>query len=417
MKLLTFLVCFALISCSRAPVTDPAHVYRFSAAPDSLTDHLDIGTLRMALERNLAAFDVPGSNVPKQFVFGDRVVRRDEYRRALEALRPELESFERFTAFVKANFEFYEVYGTKDWGEIFSTGYYDPEMQGSLKRTERFSRPLYRTPPDLVSIDVGAFAERRPGLEGLPAMTGEQKTRKNVWRGRYIAESRRVVPYYERSEIDGKQPLAGKGLELVWLEPVDAFFLEIQGSGVVDLPGGKRLRVGYDGQNGAPYVPIGKFLTDVIPLEQMSMQRIRRHLASVTPEERDAVLYKNPSYVFFKTLDSQSLTYSGAEVTAGRTIATDRNLFPKGVLSFFQIEEPTFASEGDIDPTGWENKSRFVFDQDTGGAIRGGGRVDLYMGQGPIAERRAGVMKREGKLWGLAPKAEFLQRLSSVAQK
>jgi membrane-bound lytic murein transglycosylase A len=142
------------------------------------------------------------------------------------------------------------------------------------------------------------------------------------------------------------------------------------------------------------------------------MQRIRAYLASVPPAERDQVFFKNPSYVFFQPLESQSLTYSGAEVTAGRTIATDKFLFPKGVLGFFAIEEPTFAGEADLNASGWEAKPRFVFDQDTGGAIRGGGRVDLYMGQGPGAARKAGVMKRDGKLWGLAPKQVFLDRLS-----
>ena len=402
----------ALAACSRAPLKDPAKTYHAGEGPTELRDALDIGTLRMALERTIRTFEDNAPNLPAQYTFGERVISRDQYRRALEALRPELESWDRFLPFVRANFEFYEVYGGKDYGEVLSTGYYDPVMKGSPRATERFSRPLYRPPGDLVSIDLAAFAERNPGLAPLQSLVAEQKSKNPVWRGRYVPETKRVIPYYERAEIDGeKKPLRGKGLEIVWLDPVDAFFLEIQGSGVVELPG-RSLRVGYAAQNGAPYLPIGKFLTHVIPLEEMSMQRIRAYLAGVSAQERDAVLFKNPSYVFFQPLESQSLTYSGAEVTAGRTIATDKFLFPKGVLGFFSIDEPTFASEGDLNASGWEARPRFVFDQDTGGAIRGGGRVDLYMGQGPAAARKAGVMKRDGKLWGLAPKPDFLERLS-----
>jgi len=404
---------FLLASCTRAKLTDPALAYRVASAPPALRDSLDIGSLRMALERNIRTIESNAPNLPGEYRFGERVIPREDYRRALAALRPELESWERFTAFVDKNFEFYEVYGDKDFGQVLSTGYYDPVMKGSTHRTDRFTRPLYRPPGDLVSVDLAAFAERNPGLAPLQSLVSEQKSKNPVWRGRYIPETKRVVPYYERAEIDGPAaPLKAKGLEIAWLEPVDAFFLEIQGSGVVEMPA-KSLRVGYAAQNGSAYVPIGKYLTHVIPLAEMSMQRIRAHLATLDPAARDAVLFKNPSYVFFQPLETQSLTYSGAEVTAGRTVATDKFLFPKGVLGYFSIEEPTFANETDLNASGWEVRPRFVFDQDTGGAIRGGGRVDLYVGQGPAAARVAGVMKREGKLWGLAPKASFLAELKA----
>src|SRR5262249_7518340 len=148
----------------------------------------------------------------------------------------------------------------------------------------------------------------------------------------------------ERKEIDqvgGKGPLGGKGLELAWLNPIDAFFLHIQGSGVVEF-GKKRIRVGYAAQNGSPYIPIGKTLTDVIPLEQMSLQRLPRYLATLPPEKQQEIFNRNPSYVFFQKLKEESLTYSGAAVTPGRTIASDPLFFPKGLLAFLEIEEPHF---------------------------------------------------------------------------
>jgi membrane-bound lytic murein transglycosylase A len=404
-----------LVSCSRAELKDSAQAYHPSETPVSLRDTLDIGSLRMALERNLAALEKGGPALPADYTFGKRKISRAEYQAALKALRPELETWERFQAFVRENFDFYDVYGGKSYGAVFSTGYYDPVMEGSLKPTERFSQPLYAPPDDMITIDLQAFAERNPGLAPLQSLVSEQRSPRATWRGRYIAAQKKVIPYYQRSEIDGPEhPLAGKKLELVYLDPIDSFFLEIQGSGIVKLDSGKRMRVGYAAQNGSPYQPIGKYLTQHIPLAEMSMQRIRAYLGSVGNAERDRVLFLNPSYVFFKPLEGQSLTYSGAEVTSGRTIATDRGLYPKGVLGYYDIEEPTFADSQAIAESGWEAKPRFVFDQDTGGAIRGGGRVDLYMGQDASAARKAGVMKRNGRLYGLAPTEKFLERLKAA---
>lgn len=406
------LLCLFLLlsSCARAPLTDPTKAFRLSEPPANLTDSFAIETLRDALDRNLAAM-AKGQNIPEQYVFGDRTISRADYQKALGALKPELESFDRFTAFVKENFEFYDVYGNEaGYGRVFSTGYYDPVMKGSRKKTARHSQAVYRMPADLVSIDLSAYAEKFPELEAVQQIKREQMNRRPIWRGRYVPESKTVIPYYSRAEMEAA--LSGKGLEILWLDPVDAFFLEIQGSGLVDL-GDKKVRVGYAAQNGYPYKPVGRFLTHVIPLEQMSMQRIRQYLATLTPADRDAVLHQNPSYVFFRELSGLSLTYSGAEVTPARTIATDQFLYPKGTLNFLEIELPTFADDTAIDPSGWEAKPRWVFDQDTGGAIRGGGRIDLYMGQGAEGERLGGVMKREGRLWTLAPKQSFLERLAA----
>jgi membrane-bound lytic murein transglycosylase A len=213
-----------------------------------------------------------------------------------------------------------------------------------------------------------------------------------------------LVPYYERSEIDVAKKLADKSSVLAWVDPVDAFFIQIQGSGVVEFSDGDSMRVGYDGQNGHSYMAIGKFLTHAIPMEQMSMQKIKTHLLSLSPEERQKIMNKNPSYVFFRKLDSLALTYAGMEVQAGRTIATDLHLFPKGAMAFLDIEEPEFTSNAETVASQWIRKPRLVFDQDTGGAIKGSGRVDLYFGQGDLAAQKAGVMKQKGKLFYLVPK-------------
>lgn len=164
------------------------------------------------------------------------------------------------------------------------------------------------------------------------------------------------------------------------------------------------MKVGYAAQNGATYVPIGRFLKDVIPLEEMSMQRIRAHLANLDYFDRMELFFQNPSYVFFKILPGNSVTYSGAYTEPGRTIATDQSLFPKGALGYLDIDEPRFVDPKAQNESSWEPGGRFVFDQDTGGAIRGAGHIDLYFGQGDEVGRRAGVMKRLGHLYYFVPK-------------
>jgi membrane-bound lytic murein transglycosylase A len=410
--LLLLLACVLVSSCARLPLTDPAKSYIPADKLPDLRDTHSLEGLQNALQKTLAAYKT-STTIPQEFRFGERVISRTDMRDALEALWPELESFERFHSFVVANFDFYEVYGDEEPGQIFSTGYYDVGMKGSRKPVGKLTEPLYKFPPDVVTIDLNAFAERMPDVKPLQDLLIEMKSLKPAWRGRLVQEGKtqRVVPYYQRAEIQRQRPLKGKGLELAYVDPIDAFFVEIQGSGVVEFPDGQKLRVGYDGQNGAPYQPIGKFLWHVIPKDLMSMQRIRLHLESLDREQQQQIFDKNPSYVFFKELKGESLTFSGAEVTAHRTIASDSYLFPKGTLGFMEIETPVFSDEQALDPSGWEMRPRWVFDQDTGGAIKGGGRTDIYMGLGPEAARLAGPMKRKGKLWYVAPKVEFTERL------
>jgi membrane-bound lytic murein transglycosylase A len=372
----------------------------------AITDGLPFDSLKAALKRTIHVFK-SSNTIPKELQFGQAVVSKDAYVAALEELDRNGTTPEAFFAYLKNNFTAHEVYGGDNWGEVLVTGYYEPAIPGSRKPTEKFSQPIYGMPNDLVVVDIGAYADRYPELEPIKKLVTEQKSRTGTLRGRLekrTAQESKVTPYYERAEIDGDGALEGKGLEIAYTDPVDAFFLQIQGSGLVNFPDGKKIKVGYAAQNGAAYVPIGKFLKDKIPLEEMSMQRIRAELERLSRFDRLEMLFQNPSYVFFKTLPGESLTYSGAEVTAGRTIAADQSLFPKGALAFLDIEEPRFVDPQAAKEASWEKRGRFVFDQDTGGAIRGTGHVDLYFGEGDEAGRRAGVMKRSGRLYYFMPK-------------
>ena len=229
-----------------------------------------------------------------------------------------------------------------------------------------------------------------------------------------------VLPYYTRAEIDGAKnysDLLGKNLALAWLDPVDAIYLQIQGSGAIEFANGQKMYVGYDKQNGYPWFPIGRALKDKIPIEQMTMQRVRAHLKTLNPQQLREILDRDPSYVFFRKLSGAPVGSFGSEVVGQRTIASDNFLFPKGVLAFLDISVPVFKDAEQIEPSEWQRRPRFVLDVDTGGAIRGGGRIDLYMGEGPVMGQMAGVMKQHGKLWYLAPKPEFVEKLKIKSQR
>jgi membrane-bound lytic murein transglycosylase A len=264
------------------------------------------------------------------------------------------------------------------------TGYYEPLLQGSRKRTERYHVPLYGRPPDLVSVDLGAFREDL--------------------KGRRIAgrvEGGALVPYAGREEIE-KGALAGKDLELVWVDdPIDAFFLQIQGSGRVRLAEGGEMRVGYAGENGHPYFAIGRELVKrgALRKEEVSMQSIRRWLEE-HPEEAPGVLATNASYVFFQEIEGEGpLGAEGVPVTPGRSLAVDRKHWPLGVPLWLDASAPA-AGEGAPD----RPLRRLVIAQDTGGAIRGPIRGDVFWGAGDEAAEIAGRMKHQGRLWVLLPK-------------
>lgn len=395
MKNSLIFILLLLTACARAPLKSIDEAMRPARTMPRLSDSLSSESFFKTLKKHITVMK-SSNQVMKVMTFGERKIDKTEYIASLEKI---LEHEADWTEWISANFDFYEVYGREDWGEVMSTGYYEPKVYGSLQKSQEFSQAVYSTPQDLVTINLNNFSQKLPGL-----------TRPGMLVGRL--ENRKVYPYYDRKQIDVDNALKDKNLELAWIDPVDSFFIQIQGSGVIELEKGQKMRIGYDGQNGHAYEAIGKFLTDVIPLEKMSLQKIKAHLKTLKPEEQQTILNKNPSYVFFRKLNSDALTYAGMEVSDGRTIATDLHLFPKGAMAFLDIEEPVFANPEDEEPMEWVKKPRLVFDQDTGGAIRGGGRIDLYFGQGAIAAQKAGVMKQKGRLYYLVPR----QQSTSIIQ-
>jgi membrane-bound lytic murein transglycosylase A len=267
------------------------------------------------------------------------------------------------------------------------TGYYEPEVPGSRSPGGAFTVPLRGRPGDIVQADLGAFAD-------------DLKGRKVAGR----VDAGRFVPYFDRREIEAGA-LDSRHLEFLWLsDPVDAFFLQIQGSGRVRLAdarnAGRVVRVTYAGQNGRPYVPIGRVLADrgAIPRDQVSMQSIRAWLTA-HPNEAAEVMDQNPSYVFFRELtgvpaDRGPPGALGAALTPGRSIAVDQRFIPLGA--------PVFVST--TDPIDGTPIRRLMVAQDLGGAIKGPVRADLFFGWTPEAEEKAGRMRQPGTEFLLLPR-------------
>jgi membrane-bound lytic murein transglycosylase A len=289
---------------------------------------------------------------------------------------------------LKKDFNLYRASGRAGNKKVLFTGYFEPVFEARLTPDETFRHPIYQKPDDLVKIDLSPFGEEFIGKSIIARIEGS-----------------RVVPYYSRRQIAVEKALEGRNLEIAWLkDPVDVAFLQIQGSGRLELGQGKAMSVGYAEKNGHPYRALGRYLVDkgFLTMEEVSMQSIRACLSN-HPEIVDEVLSYNPSFVFFRTLGEGPVLGSlNTPITPGRTVALDSRLFPPGALVFIKSKKPMVNNKGEM--TGWEEFSRFVVNQDTGGAIRGAGRADLFWGSGPYAELAAGHMKHEGDLYVLIKK-------------
>jgi len=327
-----------------------------------------------------------------KFKFGNdsftasHIIRSLEYFLDFIQEKPSKKDLKRF---IKSNYLVYRSIGRDRRGQVLFTGYYEPLLAGRLTQDGEYQIPLFTLPDDLIKIDLTPFS---------PKYKGETIT------GRFLGKT--VVPYYDRSEITNGNVLEGKADKLVWLkDPVDLFFLHVQGSGKVFLENGQTINVHYHGTNGRPYRSIGKLLIDEgkIPRKDMSMQRIRSYLRD-HPAEVESVLNYNPSYVFFKPEDEGPLGFLEVKLTPGRSIAVDRRAFPLPALAFIETRKPLIDADGQI--LDWTDFSRFVLSQDTGGAIRGPGRADLFWGNGTYAEITAGHMQHTGSLYFLVLKPE-----------
>lgn len=303
-------------------------------------------------------------------------ITRDRVRRSVRRFRDLVRwsrSPEELSASVRREFVFYQSLGNDGKGTVKFTGYFEPTYQASRSRTAEYRYPLYRLPPDLAQWPTPH--PTRQDLEGADALQG------------------------------GKGKI--KGLELVWLrDRLEAFLVQVQGSARLQLPDGSTMSVGYAGRTNYDYVSVGKELVQdgIIPQEKLTLPRMQDYFRR-NPAALNQYLPRNPRFVFFKETQGAAATGSIAvPVTAERSIATDKSLMPPGGLALIYTQIPFANGQG-----GFENRwvSRYVLDQDTGGAIRGPGRVDIFMGTGAIAGDRAGLINSGGQLFYLLLKDGF----------
>jgi membrane-bound lytic murein transglycosylase A len=287
--------------------------------------------------------------------------------------------------FFESRFQAYLAVNDFNRNGLF-TGYYEPELRGSWKPDNRFRVAIYSRPKDVIGSDLGQFDDKWSGQQIAGRFDGEQ-----------------FIPYYDRAEIEAGA-LNGRQLEILWVDDaIDAFFLHIQGSGRVLLPDGSHIRLGYGGRNGRPYTAVGRELVGagIMRLKDVTMPAIRRWMVD-NPVAAQAVMRKNRSFVFFKVLKTNGpLGAQGVVLTAGRSLAVDRQFIPLGIPMWLVTTDPGTR------PT--QPLRRVVIAQDTGSAIKGPVRGDLFWGFGAAAGDKAGVMKQQGSYYlllprGLAPK-------------
>jgi membrane-bound lytic murein transglycosylase A len=346
-------------------------------------DDMDLDSLVRAIRNNLEYLD----RLDPEYIFSYgphkftcRQVRdsQEEFLKLISSIN----DYKELNREIKKNFLIYRAAGRVGKRSVLFTGYFEPIFDAKLVPDESYKYPLYTLPDNLIKIDLSLFNDKYKG----ESITGR-------------IDGKKVLPYYTRQQIEDDKALNGKNLEIAWLkDPVDVAFLHIQGSGRLRLPDDTLIPVGYRASNGRPYHSIGRYMLNkgYMTEEEMSMQGIRTYLTN-HPEVIDEVLNHNPSYVFFRLLDKGPLGNIGVLLTAGRSIALDSGLFPRGAIGFISCKKPVINSHGEIE--NWTSFSRFVVNQDTGGAIKGAGRADIFWGNGQYAELAAGYMQHEGDLY------------------
>ena len=379
--LLIFVVVLLLASCARPP--EPPPVVEEAVIEQPVVDK-GVPTLQVVDWTDVVGWqeDDPGLALGALLKSCSALRWRPQWQSACDEAAAMEQAPERVVReFFERNFEPHRVSKPDGNTEGLLTGYYVPDLRGSREASAEYPYPLYRRPDDLLTIDL---SDVYPDL--------------SHYRLRGRLEGNRVIPYWERSEIDGQErPLDGQ--ELFWVaDPVELFFLQIQGSGRLLLDDGEQVLVNYADQNGHPYKSIGKYLIDhgAMSRNEMSMQNIRAWVRN-NPTEVGNLLNQNPSYVFFRVLPAGVKSPPGAlgvPLTPGRSLAVDRRYIPLGA--------PVFVD------TFWPNSDkplrRLMLAQDTGGAIKGEVRGDFFWGMGAQAGEQAGRMKQSTRFWVLLPR-------------
>jgi membrane-bound lytic murein transglycosylase A len=379
-KILPFIMVIFFSGCvSFSPQSSIKALESFTSVPVGdidFRDDLDPASLDLAVDRSINYYENAGRD--KVYRIADELIGAQQLKETLKAFREILHGTDNNADLrkkVAAEFNVYRVNDSSIPGNVLFTGYYEPLLEGSLERTEKYKYPLYRVPPDLIKNEnkIGRVSDGK------------------------------FVPYYSRYEIDVEGVLKGKNLELIWVDdPVELFSLQIQGSGKIKLEDGTILTVGYAQTNGRPFRSITKFMLEGGKINSSEASYRYTFLKGKSDKEIYDILSYNERYIFFRFLDKEPVGSLGEPVTPGRSIATDPEFFPEGALAFIHLRKPVFDAEGHVKEI--VDFSRFVLSQDKGSAIEGPGRVDLFCGFGANAEYTAGTLKEKGELYLLIKK-------------
>ncbi len=345
-------------------------------------DDMSRASLKEAIQKQLRVMEQ--TDLTQRVRIGPRQVTRQQLVNSLHAFMDLLEqdiSEEEFNRRLNEQFEVITAGYPRAGRPVVFTGYYTPIIPARREKTQDFVFPLYQKPEWYPETQAALSQRETPHLN-----PGYHLTRV------------RDRPLLTREDIDGDQALSDQQLELAWLkDDLERYFLHIQGSGYLAFPDGTLQAVQYMGSNHFPYHSVGRQMIQdgVIEPAQGSMQGMKQYFRE-HPENIDKYLFRNNRYIFFQMSDSAPRGSGGAELVAGRSIATDKSWYPAGGLAYITVEKPVLNDELEI--TGWQKVSRFVVDQDTGSAIKGLGRVDLYFGVGEPAGAGAGHYKRSGNM-------------------
>ncbi len=338
--------------------------------PDFAADWNDRERVLRSVERSIEWTGKPSA--PRFFPIEG--VSHERARASLQRFGELLSTSRSADEFAAALDDEFQIYRSAGWdgrgGGVLFTGYCTPILDGSRERSAEFRHALYALPPDLVK-------DRDGNILGQQTAAG-------------------LRPYPDRRTIERTRMLENEGLELVWLrDPLDAFIAHVNGSAFVKLREGGMLRLGYAGKNGRPYTSLRQeLIADGRIAEEGANLGTIRDWSREHPDEVPEYLSRNASYVFFTPIEGNPRGSLNVEVTAERTLATDKALFPRGAVCFVDTR---VGSQGG----GGRSFRQFMLDQDTGGAIRTAGRADIYLGSGPTAERLAGTTAQEGQLYYL----------------
>ncbi len=378
--LLTTVTCYFFFSRDRY---QPLHLITSDKTPE-FSDDLSYDSLLSAAQRHAEYLKNKDSN--DLITIGQTTCSADWLRQSIKDFAEKIKENpgpDELHRFIIENYDIYQAGGRRDKKrrQMLITGYYEPLFEGSLTKTTPYLYPLYTPPEDLL---------KEKSSDGNPPRIGR-------------ITGNGFTSYWSRAEIETLD--VARGYELVYLkDPFDAFLLHVQGSGRIRLPDNSIRAIRFAASNGLEYNSVGKLLVDEkrMSLTEVSVPAIRNYL-NQHPEQRQRILRHNPRFIFFNWGDDLGPRgSSGAILTPGRSIAIDSSILPDGAIGYLMTQKPEVNQHGEI--IDWSPLNRFVLPQDSGAAIKGAGRVDLFWGHGYYAELAANHMKEDGKLYFLIKK-------------